>query len=167
MRNDIRFERISLAEGLSQSVVMSILQDRRGFMWFCTQDGLNRYDGYVFKEYRHVEGDPATLSDSFVRTAAEGAGDVVWLGTNSGGLNRLDLATGNITHYRNDPDDPDSLSNNVVADVLEDDQGIVWIATLGGGLNRLDPDAGNVVRYQNDPEDPESLAHDTVWSILQ
>jgi signal transduction histidine kinase/ligand-binding sensor domain-containing protein/CheY-like chemotaxis protein len=165
--NSIDFERISLVEGLSQSVVLCILQDSRGFMWFCTQDGLNRYDGYEFKVYKHVEGNPDTLSDSFVQGMHEGDGGVLWLGTNSGGLNRLELETGRVTQYRNDPDDPSSLSDNGVADVLEDEHGVVWVATLGGGLNQLDPETGEFVRHQSDPSDPHSLVHNTVWAVHQ
>jgi signal transduction histidine kinase/ligand-binding sensor domain-containing protein/CheY-like chemotaxis protein len=165
--SDIEFERISLAQGLSQSVVLCILQDTRGFMWFCTQDGLNRYDGYEFKLYKHVAGELDTLSNSFVQAMCEGEGGVLWLGTNGGGLNRLDLETGRVTRYQNDPDDPQSLSADGVTAVLEDEQGVVWVGTAGGGLNRLGPNEGEFVHYQNDPADPHSLADNTVYSLHQ
>ena len=61
---NIRFNRISIAEGLSQVTVTAIVQDRRGFIWLGTQDGLNRFDGYNFSVYKHEPNDPTTLSDS-------------------------------------------------------------------------------------------------------
>ena len=65
---DLRFDRLSLEEGLSQSTVYAIVQDRRGFMWFGTEDGLNRYDGYHFKVYRHEPENPQSLSNNTVYT---------------------------------------------------------------------------------------------------
>jgi ligand-binding sensor domain-containing protein len=142
--------------------VLCILQDSAGFVGFCTQDGLNRYDGCEFKVYKHVEGDPDRLRDSFVQAIDEGERGVLWLGTNSGRLNRLDLGSGRVTRYLNHPDDPGSLSADAVTSVLEDEQGGVWVWTAGGGLNQPNPEAGEFVRHQNDAADAHSLADDTV-----
>ena len=62
----LQFDHLTIEDGLSQSTVNCIYQDRRGFMWFGTQDGLNRYDGYNFKVYRHLPSDSTTLSDNYV-----------------------------------------------------------------------------------------------------
>ena len=64
---NIRFDRISIEDGLSQSTVFTILQDRQGFMWFGTQDGLNKFDGYQFTIYKNDPEDPTTISDNFTR----------------------------------------------------------------------------------------------------
>ena len=97
--NGIWFEQISLEQGLSQSVVLSILQDSRGFMWFATQDGLNRYDGHEFVVYKHDSENPNSLSDNFVNALYEDPSGALWIGTNGGGLDRLDPGTGQFTHH--------------------------------------------------------------------
>ena len=165
--NDIRFERISLEQGLSQSVVLCILQDSRGFMWFGTQDGLNRYDGYEFTVYKHDPENPNSLSDNFVQAIYKDQSGALWIGTNGRGLDRFDRGTEQFTHYPNDPDDPHSLSNNDVQTIYEDQSGVLWIGTNGGGLNRFDRETEQFVRYQNNPNDPHSLSNNSVLSIYK
>ena len=82
--SDIRFSRLSHNRGISQTRVTAIKQDEGGFLWFATQYGLNRYDGYQLRQFRHVDGDARSLSDSFVRTLfkdREGScvGEAGWL----------------------------------------------------------------------------------------
>ena len=169
--SSVKFERISLEQGLSQSVVTCTLQDSKGFIWFGTQDGLNRYDGYEFVVYKHDPEDPDTLSNNFIWAIHEDESGILWIGTGGGGLDRFDRATGRFTHYQHDPGDPHSLSNNIVLSIHQDREGMLWLGTNGGGLNRFDPKsrsgagAGQFVNYQNDPYDPHSLAHNAVQSI--
>ena len=92
----IRFDRLSLEQGLSQAAVMDVLQDRRGYVWLATEDGLNRYDGTAFKVYRHDAADVATLPDSFVWDVEEDGAGSLWIATR-GGLGRWDRATDRVT----------------------------------------------------------------------
>ena len=163
----IRFDHYSVEQGLSMSVAQCILQDSRGFLWIGTEDGLNRFDGYSFKVYRHDPKDANSLSNSHIRSICEDQSGVLWIGTYGGGLNRFDPETGQFTHYRNDPDDPSSLSNNQVLSVREDRTGALWIGTRGGGLNRFDRETETFTHYQNDPDDPHSLSNNVVNSILE
>ena len=87
---EIKFEHILLAQGLSQSSVRCILQDSKGFIWFGTEDGLNRYDGYNFKVFRKDPQNANSLSDNSVRFIYEDRSDVQWIGTKGGGLNKFD-----------------------------------------------------------------------------
>jgi hypothetical protein len=80
----VRFEHISLEEGLSQSVVTNILQDEKGFLWFGTQDGLNRFDGYEFKIFKFDPEDPFSISHNFIISMVEDPSGVIWFGTNGG-----------------------------------------------------------------------------------
>ncbi|KAA0251826.1 MAG: histidine kinase [Acidobacteria bacterium] len=160
------FERISGAQGLSQSIIEAIHQDRRGFLWFATEDGLNRWDGYRFTVFRSSVGDPRSLSYNDLKCVAEDASGALWIGTFEGGLNRFDPATGWATRYRNDPADPASLPANTVRAVLVDRDGKVWVGTQGGGLSRLDPGTGRFDRFRHDPAVPESLAGDDVRALL-
>ena len=134
---EVIFKRISIGDGLSQSSVTCILQDRRGFMWFGTQDGLNRYDGYEFRIYSHDSRDYETISDNYIRCIYEDRYGRMWIGTNGGGLNRFDRKTERFICYLNDPANSDSLSANDIRSIYEDRSGILWIGTYGGGLNRL------------------------------
>jgi two-component system, sensor histidine kinase ChiS len=161
-----RFEHINLDEGLSQSVVLDILQDRYGFLWIATQDGLNRYDGYQFKIFKADPDNPHGLSDSFILSLLEDDAGFLWLGTNAGGLNRYDPRTEQFTHYLHDPDDPHSLSHNTVTDVIQDRHGRIWVATYGG-LNRLDPASGQFTRFRHDPDNPRSLSHNQAQVLLE
>ncbi len=95
----IRFEHISLDRGLSQSVVLAILQDQQGFLWFGTQEGLNRYDGYEFIVYKNDPSDPYSISNSFVQALYEDDDGILWIGTFGGGLNRFDPRTEKFTAY--------------------------------------------------------------------
>ena len=136
--NDIRFEGFSLEQGLSQSSIMCILQDSQGFMWFGTEDGLNKYDGNSFAVIKKDPDNPNTLSSNFIRSLHEDETGLLWIGTRGGGLNRFDRETGQFTRYQHDPNDPQSLSSDDVQVIYEDRAGTLWIATLGGGLNRFD-----------------------------
>ncbi|MCJ8270184.1 MAG: hypothetical protein MJK04_12370, partial [Psychrosphaera sp.] len=77
----LRFDQFSLKEGLSQASVLDILQDRQGFMWFATQDGLNRFDGYDFKVYRRDLSDPQSLSENYVNNIFQDSSGYLWLTT--------------------------------------------------------------------------------------
>ena len=123
----IEFERISIEQGLSQSVVTSILQDSKGFIWLGTQDGLNRYDGYEFTTFKHDPEDPDSLSDNFILSILEDPSGILWLGTNAGGLNRFDPQTERFAHYQHDPHDSHSLANNTLQSMHQDQQGVIWI----------------------------------------
>lgn len=155
----IKFDRISLEQGLSQSSVNCILQDRQGFMWFCTQEGLNRYDGYSFKVYRHDAADPNSLSENFVRSITEDASGALWIGTEGGGLDKFDRDAGKFTHY------PSIF--NFVRVVYQDREGILWIGTTGGGLYTLDSSTERVTRYSHNPRAPDSLSNDYIQTLFE
>jgi signal transduction histidine kinase/ligand-binding sensor domain-containing protein len=162
----LRFEHISSKQGLSQNTVFCILQDNQGFMWFCTEDGLNKYDGYGFTVFRHDPEDPNSLSDSRILSIIQDRTGILWVGTANGGLNKFDMETNQITRYLNDPDDPNSLSDNRVFSIFEDEDGELWIGTEYG-LNRFVRETQNFIHYQKDPNDPKSLSGDSVRVIYQ
>jgi len=134
----IRFERISVEHGLSQSTVNCMLQDSKGFMWFGTEDGLNKYDGHTFTVYVHDPEDPNSLGNDTVLSLYEDRSGVLWIGTRGGGLDRLDRETGQWRHYLNDPDSPDGFFKNWIVSIDEDREGTLWVGTYGGGLYQFD-----------------------------
>ncbi len=170
LQKNIRFERLTVEQGLSQNSVFAILQDRRGWMWFGTRDGLNQYDGHRIKIYGHDPEDPGSLSGSSIRSLCEDRRGGLWIGAYWSGLNYMDpdSAVPRFTRYQHDPDDPQSLSNNQVWCARTDRNGKIWIGTHGGGLNMYDPDSpGRFIRHQHHPDRPQSLSHDWVRCIYE
>lgn len=160
----VRFRRI---EGLSQSAVTSLLQDRRGFIWAGTQDGLNRYDGYGFVAYRNHPQDSASINDNWIRALCEDREGFLWIGTRDGGLNRFDPATERFIAYKHQPENPNSLSFNMVRAIYEDSKGRLWIGTEGGGLNLFNKATQTFTRYQRDSKQAHSLSHNDVRALLE
>ncbi|MFQ6607907.1 MAG: two-component regulator propeller domain-containing protein [Fidelibacterota bacterium] len=134
----IKFDHINIDEGLSQSTVHSILQDSKGYLWFGTQDGLNKYDGYTFTIYKHDPFDSTTISDNYVRCLYEDKSGTLWIGTENGGLNRFNRKKETFVSYRHDPADTNSLSNNRIWAISEEKNGRLWIGTWGDGLELFD-----------------------------
>ncbi len=163
----VRFERLSVEHGLSQSTVNCILQDSQGFMWFGTKDGLNRFDGYTFQVYRHDPEDPQSPSHNQVMSIYEDADGALWIGTYGGGLDRFDPQTGLWHHYQHDPNDPDSLSHNNVRFVYGDRDGTLWIATHGGGLDRFDRETEQFTHHKPDSDDRFGLADWLIDSVYE
>lgn len=137
----VRFHSISVEQGLSQPTVRALLQDRQGFVWIGTLDGLNRSDGNRIRVFRHVPGDAGSLSDNHVAAMVEGADGALWIGTGGGGLNRYDAAQDRFEHFRHDPAASDSLAGDGVTALARDASGAIWVATFAGGLQRLRPGA--------------------------
>ncbi|MEO8592661.1 MAG: two-component regulator propeller domain-containing protein [Candidatus Solibacter sp.] len=149
---DIRFAHLTTNDGLSQSTVTEILQDRRGFMWFATRDGLNRYDGNAFVVYKHNPNDPSSLSANFVLDLMEDDQGHLWIATNFGGVDKFNPATKHFDHYRNDPNNPNSISGNSVESIARDRGGHLWFGTNGNGLDKFDPSTGTFTHYLNDSD---------------
>lgn len=163
----MRFVHISTADGLSHGMVLRIVQDDLGFMWFGTADGLNRYDGHTFKVYKNDPDDPGSIqSDSIWALYVDRSG-TLWVGTEGGGLNRFDRDADRFIHYLHDPDDPTSLSDDGVTVIYEDRSGILWVGTATGGLNRFDRETERFTHYRYDPNDPDSISSDGIISIFE
>jgi ligand-binding sensor domain-containing protein len=160
-------QRISLAQGLSQSTVRGIVQDRRGFIWIATEGGLNRYDGQQILTFKRDAQDPDSLGHNILRALCLGPDGALWIGMESGGMDRFDPGTGRFTHFRHRPGNPASLSQDFVQAFCVGRDGTLWAGTDEGGLNRLDPARGTFASYRHDPNRSGSLSHDCVTSILE
>ena len=162
-----RFDRLSIEDGLSQNTVDSIVQDSRGFLWFGTQDGLNRYDGYNFKVFRHDPDDPGSISNNWVEALYLDTKGILWVGTAGGGLDRFDEQTERFVHHQHDAANPNSLSHNIVLSITGDSQGALWVGTYGGGINRFDNVSGQFERFEHNKSNPHSLSNNKVFSIYE
>ncbi|MCP5049049.1 MAG: response regulator [bacterium] len=164
--NNLRFEHLAIKDGLSNNNVRCILQDGKGFMWFGTLNGLNRFDGYQVKTYKHDPGNPGSLSNNAVWSLAEDRQGILWVGT-EGGLNKYDRKRDRFTRYRGNPNDPVDLGRITIMVIYPDKKGLLWLGTGNNGLIRFDPGTGELTRYMNRVNDPGSLSQNLVRSIVQ
>lgn len=120
-----RFRRLTTDQGLSQSHVSAIVRGYRGFMWFATEDGLNRFDGYKYTHYKHDPANPRSINDSFVLSLHEDEKHQLWIGTSTG-LDRYELDSDSFVHY---PHPSGSLSVNTI---FRDSRNRLWLGTDRG-----------------------------------
>jgi PAS domain S-box-containing protein len=151
---DIRFKRLPESAGLSQTRVSSVVQDTLGFIWFGTQYGLNRFDGYRSKVFKHEPGRSDSLSCVYIHSLFIDHSGTLWVGC-EGFLDKFDPITETFTHFRIDT--PTTV-------ITEDHAGILWLAT-GRGLYSLNPATGQTTRYVHDPGDPASISGDSISYI--
>ncbi len=161
-----RFEHLSITDGLSQNSANCILQDDKGFMYFGTQDGLNRFDGFDFSIFRPLPNDRNSLTHNYIHSLLQDRNDRIWIGTNGGGLDRFDPNTKQFINYRYVADDPYSLSSNIVYSIIQDREGTIWVGTYHG-VNRYDPEQDRFSHYHLNPNDPRSLGHNIVRIIYE
>ena len=175
---DIKFEKISTEQGLSNNSILCIIQDNKGFLWIGTSDGLNKFDGYSITNYYYNPDDPNSLSGNSIQAILEDDSGKLWIGTREG-LNKFNPKTEKFTVFKYDPQDSESLSHNNVRSIFEDSSGTLWIGTWGGGLNKLVPPAPDssrsdnegspptFIHFQHSPQDPESLSDNWILTIFE
>jgi signal transduction histidine kinase/ligand-binding sensor domain-containing protein len=174
-----RFQRFSLAQGLSQASALALVQDRQGFLWIGTQDGLNRFDGYTFTVFKHNERDSTSLADNYVQALHETRSGTLWVGTERG-LQRFDRAKERFAFYtvssytvsseqRTGTATTPSAANSTeraanelattnINALAEDPLGVLWVGT-DKGLYALQERTGAVTRLttQTAPQLPSDV----------
>ncbi len=163
---ELKFSHITSEQGLSMGVVNCVLQDSKGFMWFGTQDGLNKYDGYNMLVFKHNATDTNSLSNNFIYSLYEDKSGILWIGTNGGGVDAYNLSTGKVRHFKNKSDNKNSLSNNNVRSIIEDNEGYMWFGT-DEGLNRYDKKTNSFKHYFNQKNNPKSISNNSAWCLKQ
>ncbi|MCP4720292.1 MAG: histidine kinase [Desulfobacteraceae bacterium] len=146
----------------------TISEDRDGFIWIATQEGLNSFnpETKIFTRYQHQPGKPESISHNNVFTVFVDQDNSIWAGTKQGGLNRLNKKTGRFTRFFSDPDNPESPTPGCVNAIIEGDQGYIWIGTGKGGLTRLDKKSFQQRHFRHDPDSKKSLSSNYVYSLL-
>ncbi len=162
--SSIVFHRLTTAQGLTNNNVNDLLQDRLGLIWFATEDGLNRYDGYELRTLRHIPGDENSLADNSIWTLLEDRSGRIWLGTKSGIVHCYDPSTETFSKWELKIN---SVKDNTVTTIYEHSQGAIWVGTYRGGLYRLDPVAGKIAHWSSTPQNPTTLSSDYVTSIAE
>ena len=140
-------EQLSINEGISNSRITTIFQDSRGFLWVGTQDGLNRYDGYDFREYKHDALDTTTISGNFIQSIIEVPNGNIWIGTKDNGITIWERKTNSFYSLVDVLPKKMQLSESDILGMVEN-MGIVWVVTPNY-LVKLDVNINEVVEYSH------------------
>ena len=160
------FQVLGIASGLPSSRVYKTVQDRDGYLWFGTQDGLARYDGVGFRVYRNDPKDPDSIGGNAITALFVDRDNRIWCGGEESGLNLLDQNRAKFSHYRHDANDAGSLGGDDVWTITQDGSGALWVGGYAGGLDRLDPGSKQFIHFRHDSTNPQSLASDNVLGLL-
>ena len=138
---DSGFQPIGVNRPFQAEVITEVMQDRAGFLWIGTREGLYLYDGQRFRRFQHEVQNPDSISGNGVRGIFEDSRGRLWINTISGGLNLLDRGAWRFRNWRHKAGDPDRLAHDGVFALEEADGGRLWVGTQAG-LNLFDPDRG-------------------------
>ncbi len=159
------FHTLGAADGLPSSTVWKLAQDRDGFIWIGTADGLARYDGVGFRVYRHDAAAADSLSGEDVTALFVDRDNRLWCGGEDAGLNLLDARRAGFRHFRHDAEDASSLAGNDVWAIGQTGDGAIWAGGYAGGLDRLRPDQSGFVHFSRNAANPDSLGSDNVLAL--
>lgn len=167
----IKFDRLGLEEGLSQSSGNAIIEDRQGFLWIGTQDGLNLWDGYEVQVFKHLENDPNSLAENFVVGLWEDSEGLIWMSHSSGrAITVLDPVERNFRRLEHDPQNEATLpaaGGFSGGRPVEDREGRIWLGTNDSGLIMIDRESLEVTRVQHSKDHPKSLSDDRIFHLFQ
>jgi ligand-binding sensor domain-containing protein/two-component sensor histidine kinase len=179
---NISFKQIRIEDGLSQSTVFCILQDSKGYLWFGTANGLNRYDGYNFQIFSNNPLDSTTISDNGITAIHEDKQGYIWIGTAEGVLNRYDRRTGifkrfHITEKLKITENPFNKyyefpipfsrnSDKTITAIAETPDNSIWIGTWGMGLVKLNTKNNSVEHFHYDSKNKNGFQSNSVKTIL-
>jgi len=154
------FKSYQVEDGLSHNCVWAVLQDSRGFMWFGTNDGLNRFDGTKFKIFRKQQGDSFSIGHNFIHCLKEDSRGRLLIGTKQG----LYLYNHNSENFRHIIIEKNLSKDATINAIMEDQDGNLWLASLGNGLYELNPDL-TVKKHYLSTKKVDNLSSNYIWSI--
>ncbi|MEO6672644.1 MAG: two-component regulator propeller domain-containing protein [Ginsengibacter sp.] len=161
----INFQAVQ-TKGLSQNTVYCILKDHQGFMWFGTQAGLNKFDGYKFTVYAHTLNDAKSIAANDIAALCEDDEGNIWVATTLGGISEYNAKSGSFINYQHNQNDVTSLSSNQTRSVYKDQRGNLWVGT-SSGLNLFDKKTKKFMRYFANPNDALSLSNSNIYCIFE
>ncbi len=162
----MHFEQLTVADGLPDANVLSILQDRLGFLWIGTGRGVVRYDGHTMDVFDPDPENPHSVASGPISSLYEDEDGTLWIGTEQGGLCRFNRKSETFTCFVYAPDNLSSLASNAVERITGDRKGYVWVQTSGSGVNRVDPASNRIFRYRHDPANSSTLSGDATNDMI-
>jgi len=152
---------------LSKNTINCILQDRQGYMWFGTNTGLIRFDGYETKVYSPINEESKNyLISEIITCLFEDRDGILWIGSENGGLTSYNPKNGRFELYINNPGNPGSLADNIVITIYQDKHGSLWVGT-NNGLDQMNPGTREFIHYRNNPKDPYSISSNIISAIIE
>lgn len=162
--HQLSFNHITSADGLPQNTISAMLQDKHGFIWIGTHDGLHRYDGYEFISFKFDAKDQESISSNVITALLEDQQGYIWVGTAQNGLNKLDPITGKAKRFLASANNFNSISHNHITALHMDQQNRLWIGTYNG-LNLYLSDSNDFVHFYHNPLDNQSIPNGSVTAI--
>lgn len=166
-RQDIKFHHLNVEDGLSRSTITCIYRDSRGFMWFGTQNGLNKYDGYDFTIYQHSSNNNKSISGNWITCIAEDSENNLWIGTFSKGLNKFDRNKEEFTHFSHKENNSNSIGSNSISSIYKDTNNNLWITTFRGGVNLYQEEKNSFKTYMFDSLNVNNISGNSISSIVE
>ncbi|WP_461533163.1 hybrid sensor histidine kinase/response regulator transcription factor [Sinomicrobium sp.] len=164
INEDLKFRHYTSADGLSQRSVLAITQDRKGYLWFGTRDGLNRFDGSNFVVYKHQMGDTTSLSNNSIHSIYEDSYGGLWIGTQNG-LNKYNPELDNFIHYKYSGSS-NTANDHIIWKMSQINQNLLWVAT-NNGILQIDLKTDELTRLQKGENNSNSLSSNNVRSFLK
>lgn len=149
---------LGLDKGLSNNNVVDVAQDKYGFLWFATEEGLNRFDGTSFQTFYKTQGLTGNELNSLL---ADSKYPILWIGTQREGMDAYNYASGTFTYYHHEPADPHSISGNDITHLSRAADGNLWISTYWDGLNYFNKNTGKSTPYNT--KNVRHLISNQIW----
>ena len=158
------FEKITTRQGLSGDEVYRMTQDKMGFLWFLTGNGLNRFDGYTFKIFDYNPLDSNSILNNLFFSLKPDQRGLLWMNSESRGIYSFNPLTGLFRNYRNQSKNKNSLASDQTEDLVIDKKGNVWIATMRG-LDKLDPATDCFTHFIHSDKDKSRISNSRIFSM--
>ena len=162
-----KFHIYTTQDGLSSPLVRSIIQDKYGYIWIGTEDGLNKFDGYNFKTYGYDVTNPNSLPDNIITCLSTSADGGIYAGTLNGGFAKYNPDKDNFKVYSAIYGQSGALQHNSIGPVFEDSEGNLWIGSMGGSLYFKGADVDTFKLLNHNPADPSTLGNNIVVGIVE
>ncbi|WP_195472262.1 hybrid sensor histidine kinase/response regulator transcription factor [Bacteroides xylanisolvens] len=159
------FKHFTISDGISNSYITDILQDKRGYIWIGTTDGLNCFDGYDFKVYKKDPFNKTTVGGNYIRCLYEDSHGNLWVGLLNGIVSKFDPKVEKFTNYSCILKKSKVLGDGDISGIVEDKDGLLWIAVDRKGFVSFNPDTGNFSYYESASDSINSLSHNATTSI--
>lgn len=159
--NEMRFKKYNIENGLVQEIIRGVIQDNQGFIWIATEEGLNRFDGFEFKQFRHDTNNPNSISSDVITDMVIDANGFIWVSTLGGGLNRLNPLEQTFQKVG-----ADKLSSNLIKKLFVDSKQRLWIGTVENGLDMIDL-SNHELKVTNFSNGKQGVSHPSVRAFTE
>ncbi len=167
IESSLSFKHLTKDNGLSNNLVFSVFQDSRGFIWIGTSDGLNKYDGYSFRQFYHDNDDMESIPHNVVTSICEDKNNAIWIATYGGGISKFDFKKNKFKNYLSFNELKKGTSIKIINHIFPDSRGTLWISSKNEGLIRFNPDNNRFTEYKTDPNSSGSISSNKIMSVFE